>query len=104
MNQLDVSLTVHHSIDFISVTNLMYKFLFIHRILQPYTCFEQYCAHPQEVTLYTHSIRYRLSLSISGRGVRGVQKLSAQTVYRTNTMTAHRERRYHMLCVYNVTS
>jgi hypothetical protein len=48
--------------DFISVTNLMRKFLFIHIILQPATCFEQYYAHPQEVTLYTCSIWYPHSL------------------------------------------
>jgi hypothetical protein len=42
--------------DFISVTNLMHKFIFIHIILQPSTCFEQYYAHPQEVTLHTCSL------------------------------------------------
>jgi hypothetical protein len=40
----------------------MHKLLFIHIILQPSTCFEQFYAHPQEVTLYTCSIWYRHSL------------------------------------------
>jgi hypothetical protein len=48
--------------DFVSVTNLMHRLLFIHVILQPSTCFDQYCAHPLEVTLYTCSIWYRHSL------------------------------------------
>jgi hypothetical protein len=54
--------TKRQAIDFISVTKLMHKFLFIHIILQSATCFEQYYAHPQEVTLYTCSIWYCHSL------------------------------------------
>jgi hypothetical protein len=34
----------------------------IHILLQPSARFEQNYAHPQEVTLYTCSIRYRHSL------------------------------------------
>jgi hypothetical protein len=49
-HNFNVFLTVHLSIDFISVTNLMHNFLSIHITLQPSTCFEQYYAHPQEVT------------------------------------------------------
>jgi hypothetical protein len=57
----NVFLTVHQ-LSVVSVTNLMHKFLFIHIILQPSTYFEQYCAHPQKVTLYTCSMWYPHSL------------------------------------------
>jgi len=33
-------------------TNLMNKFFILIQLLHPSTCFEHYCAHPQEVKLY----------------------------------------------------
>jgi hypothetical protein len=39
--------------------------LLYHIILEPYTCFEQYYAHPQEVKSYIYSIWYRHALQVN---------------------------------------
>ena len=87
-------------IDYILITILMHRLLFIHKILFSSTCFEPQVFIFRRIQLYTCSIWYCHSPREFVVACRYTACVRTQAVYLQATRNSHRQWQYHMLHVY----